>query len=342
MKSSVVAVELPPGTEVITFPKRSGLFSIYDAIISFVIWHYCFWGIVAFTFFWIFVYVTGTSVTVGWIVVALYWMQVGVWKPQYDLGITWYSLVLHNPLIDASFHYLGATFIREGPAPDPNRKVMLAMAPHGLLGVCRSGTAGSVWGRLFPQVKVRWGSFAAAYYMPGIREFSLLVGAVDAGKKTLTKIVKSGEGIALLPGGIQEMLATDGESKITDVKLVGRYGFAKLACDHDMLLLPCFCFGEKWAHCRVLLPFWQIMHKCRMAGTIMLGRWYTLLPINTRQFGWVFAQPIETRGKTVEQVHEEYIQALTDVFNRHKKMFGYGDEENLKVSGVIQHESGPK
>jgi len=213
---------------------------------------------------------------------------------------------------------------------------LIGMCPHGMLGICRAGPCGSAWHRLFPGCNIRWGSFSAAYKVPGLREFSLLVGAVDAGKKTLVARAQAGESIALLPGGIQEMLLTDGESETTTLALLGRYGFVKLAKEQDMLLLPAFCFGEKWTCRKVLLPFWRILHKMRLAGALFFGRFYTLLPVNDKPVGWVFGQAIETRDKEIEDIHAEYIQSMKDLFERNKSAYGYSPSEKLEIIEVTQ------
>ena len=98
-------------------------------------------------------------------------------------------------------------------------------------------------------------SFGAAFFIPGVREFSLCCGCLDASKSVLTRaIVERKENIILLPGGEKEMMLTDGSSKVTKLVLGERTGFVRLAITHGMSLVPGFCFGEKWVHEAVRLP----------------------------------------------------------------------------------------
>ena len=47
----------------------------------------------------------------------------------------------------------------------------------------------------------------------------MLVGALDVGKRTLSKLK---DPIALIPGGVREMVLTDSESKVTKLLLKDR------------------------------------------------------------------------------------------------------------------------
>ena len=51
-------------------------------------------------------------------------------------------------------------------------------------------------------ITARWGSFGMAFYIPGVREFSLWAGCIDASKPVLMKNMnKYHENVMLLPGG---------------------------------------------------------------------------------------------------------------------------------------------
>ena len=65
-----------------------------------------------------------------------------------------------------------------------------------------------------------------------MREFSLSCGCLDAGRPTLTRAIERGENIMLLPGGSKELLLTDGTSTATQLVLLERTGFVRLAIEH--------------------------------------------------------------------------------------------------------------
>ena len=54
-----------------------------------------------------------------------------------------------------------------------------------------------------------------------------------------------GENLILLPGGIDEMNLTDGESKETQLVMTDRKGFVKISIENGLDIIPGFCFGEK-------------------------------------------------------------------------------------------------
>lgn len=155
---------------------------------------------------------------------------------------------------------MNATAIREGPCPPAGKQFLFAYAPHGVLGMCRGGSGGSIFPALYPNQKdVKWASFGHAFFIPGFREFGLMFGCVDAAKEVLTKVARSSKkySIKIVPGGIREMLFTDGEAPTTKLLLKDRYGFVKLAKEEGLDLIPVFCFGEKWATKTVALkPAW--------------------------------------------------------------------------------------
>ena len=185
------------------------------------------------------------SPTAAAVAAAAYIGQLFVYSPHKGRG--WpYRWFLHSQLIDWVLGYYNATCIREGPAPPPTKPLLFAMAPHGVFGVCRAFSGGSAWRELYPGIGARWGSFGAAFMIPGVREFSLCCGCLDASRSVLVKAIQRGENIILLPGGSKEMMLTDGTSTATKLVLNDRTGFVRLAIEHGMDLVPGFCFGEKW------------------------------------------------------------------------------------------------
>ncbi|EOD37661.1 hypothetical protein EMIHUDRAFT_440315 [Emiliania huxleyi CCMP1516] len=148
----------------------------------------------------------------------------------------------------------------------------------------------------------------------------------------------------LIPGGTRELMLTDGHSTTTKLVLLGRKGFVKLAIRHGLQLVPGFCFGEKWVHDIVLLPasLRAFLHRrFKLAGCALAGRWWSFVgkvaqadgtPIS---LGYVWGAPMSIRhdpdcdDQYVQQVHEQYMAAVLDLFERHKQRFGYSAEEQL-------------
>ena len=220
------------------------------------------------------------------------------------------------------------------------------MVPHGVFGVCRAFSGGTLWRSLYPGVDARWGSFGGAFRLPGVREFSLSCGCLDAGRPTLTRAIQRGENIMLLPGGSKELLLTDGASTTTQLVLLDRTGFVRLAIEHGLDLVPGFCFGEKWVHDRVLLPAplrRQLYRRFRLAGAVLIGRWGTFLGKVTSadgkplSLGHVWGAPIrvtrqaEPTAACIAEVHAAFVGEVRRIFDTYKSRFGYADGETLEL-----------
>jgi len=265
-----------------------------------------------------------------------------VYQPQLGRGWqTLYKKFLYSGLVDYVLHYYDGTCVREGPAPDPSRKYVFVVYPHGVYGACRAFSGGSCFASLFPGITARWGSFGAAFYLPGVREFSLMSGCLDASKGVLLKTIASGDNVMLLPGGIDEMALSDSESKET--VLVDRWGYAKMAIETGCDIIPGFCFGEKWIHRRVLLPHrvrsW-LYRVVRMSGTLLKGRGPSFLGYLGVPLGFVWGEPIKvTQQKVVSEaylndIHNQCKEQVQSIFERYKEQFGYSSEETLRFVSV--------
>lgn len=272
-----------------------------------------------------------------WAFSALYALQLLLYRPH--LGRGWpHKWFLYGPMCDYILAYHDSTLVREGPAPDPSGKYVFAMYPHGVYGVCRAFSGGvRAWRALYPGIFARWGSFGAAFFLPGIREFSLFSGCLDASKPTLERAIRRGENIELLPGGIDEMNLTDGESK--DTKLVMRKGFVKLAIENGLDIVPGFCFGEKWIHKTVRLPAFicNFLRPFRLSGTLLRGRGPTFMGFLGPSLGFVWGEPIRVKQQKpvedayLDEVHGEVVRAVRGIFDRYKSRFGYDEQETLTM-----------
>eukprot|EP00928_Gymnodinium_smaydae_P067360 TRINITY_DN50328_c0_g1_i1.p1 TRINITY_DN50328_c0_g1~~TRINITY_DN50328_c0_g1_i1.p1 ORF type:complete len:390 (-),score=64.54 TRINITY_DN50328_c0_g1_i1:183-1295(-) len=277
-----------------------------------------------------------------WSFSGLYTLQLFLYRPHLKAG--WpFKWFLYGPLVDYVLSYHDATCIREGPAPDPSGKYLFAMYPHGVYGLCRAFSGGvNLWRTLYPGIYSRWGSFGGAFYMPGVREFSLFAGCLDASKPYLEKAIKRGESISLLPGGIDEMNLTDGTS--TETMLVDRKGFVKLAIENGLAVVPGFCFGEKWVHHTVQLPgiVQRLLRPLRLSGTLLKGRGCSFLGYLDPPLSFVWGEPISVKQQNpvdeayLDEVHNQVLRAVEGIFERHKARFGYSDVETLRFVSATE------
>lgn len=270
---------------------------------------------------------------------ALYTAQLFLYKPHLSKG--WpFHWFLYGPLTDYCLHYYDSTSIREGPPLDPKGQYLFAVYPHGVYGVCRIFSGGATnWKVLFPGISARWGSFGMAFNIPGVREFSLFASCLDASKPVLEKAIKRGENVMLLPGGIDEMNLTDGTSTTTKLVMGDRKGYAKLAIENGLDIVPGFCFGEKWIHKTVQAPKFicQLLRPFRMSGTMLRGRGPTFLGYLGVPLGYVWGEPIKVKQQKpvdeayLDEVHGQVKAAVDSIFCRHKARFGYSEEETLEM-----------
>lgn len=274
-----------------------------------------------------------------WCFSGAYTLQLFLHRPH--LGRGWpFEWFLYSSLCDYILCYHNATCIREGPALDPKGKYLFAMYPHGVYGVCRAFSGGvRLWRAIFPGISARWGSFGAAFKLPGIREFSLCAGCLDASKPVLETAIARGENISLLPGGIDEMNLTDGDSKETKLVMTDRKGFVKLAIENGLDIVPGFCFGEKWIHKTVQLPavVQRLLRPLRLSGTLLRGRGPTFLGFLNPPLGFVWGEPVRVKQQKpveeayLDEVHANVSAAVSSIFERHKDRFGYAPEERLTM-----------
>ena len=183
--------------------------------------HYFFWGVGVGTT-WILLWLCGivsTSSVLG--STCVHFLQLLLYRPQLGKGFApYWEWLLKSKMCDYLLCYLDAWIVREAEL-DPNKQCVFGWAPHGILGVCRAASAGTWKG--MSNIPGRWGSFGMAFYIPGAREFSLAVGAVDASKDVLEGRIRDGESIHLVPGGIREMMLTDEKSSDTKIVLKNRW-----------------------------------------------------------------------------------------------------------------------
>jgi len=207
-------------------------------------------------------------------------------------------------------------------------------------------SSGKIFSELYPGCFPRWGSFSGAFYIPGIREFMLLNGVMDASRSSLARAAKRKESIILLPGGIQEMGLTDGHSKTTSIVLAERKGFVRLSVEYGLDVVPSFTFGEKYIHDTVQLPavVARWLHRnLKVSGTLLRGRFgVTFLGYSRRPLHHVWGAPIlvtridpkadpEGFARETDRVHALCVEAVTGLFDRHKTRFGYAADEVLEV-----------
>ncbi|GAB5354061.1 hypothetical protein AAMO2058_000087300 [Amorphochlora amoebiformis] len=335
----------PPNVCSWYYPRERG--GWIATVHEFIIWHYFFWWLIALLFFLTLQVLNIISGFTNLVIFSVYMLQLLFYKPQRGRG--WdpvWKWTMYSGFFDLSLSYSDGWLVREAPL-DPEKQYVFGWAPHGILGLCRMGSAGSWWKEAFPHHVARWGSFSMAFFIPGVREFSLFAGATDASRSVLIGRAKDNESIHLIPGGIREMMLTDGDSDVTQVVMKGRFGFVRIAWEYGLDLIPVYCFGEKWTSKRVDLPYAlkKMNELLGMAGTVCTSRFGTLLPYQTHPrngklgMGWVFGKPIPVKKRHVEDLKDKEVKQVENAFQFiDTKRDEILDERELKVASTHRRE----
>jgi 2-acylglycerol O-acyltransferase 2 len=223
---------------------------------------------------------------------------------------------------------------------------------------------------LYPGIDRRLITLPQNFTTPFVREFILGMGCCDSSKETFRTVLARGAGIAIVVvvgGAAESMIATPGE---IDLVLETRRGFVREAIMAGACLVPIISYGEndvykvfKTDEKHWIFSFQQaVKHYTGVAMPIFQGRSFLfkdfgLMPkrhpvcvvvgapieppaIKDRasflpQIDRETQQPLNEDGKILEEHHTKYINALMDLYKKHKTLgwnqAGKGMRGTLKI-----------
>ncbi|KAJ1452744.1 diacylglycerol acyltransferase, partial [Pelagophyceae sp. CCMP2097] len=218
-----------------------------------------------------------------------------------------------------------------------SKQYIVAVHPHGL----------AIFSRLFWQtdrcafLTRKWRIIAAnaLFYVPVVRELTLLFGAVGASRATFETLLRSGCNVVVYPGGLDEANSiTDGS--IVTLRL--RKGFVRLAVGHGVDILPMFVFGELETLSAVR-PLPEVVSKWlqknfRISTTLFIGRFWLFVPRRV-PFDLVVGKPITVTQRDagaafdveLEKVYLAYKAEMVLLFEENKQKFGYANRKLVLV-----------
>lgn len=203
---------------------------------------------------------------------------------------------------------------------------MFLYHPHGV--ICMGSNVGLLtnachFNKLFPGIERYQVALRTCFWFPFFREWLLALGCICPDRKTLESKLRSKQSIVLLPGGAAEALHA--HRKIFRLYIKHRKGFIRLALDTGAVPVPCLGFGEndifKTYESRSLMYWQERLYKIMSFSLPILT---SIFPIR-HPIDVVVGEPVGFRGKTVDECHQEYLEAVRQLYEKHKANYGYKD-----------------
>jgi hypothetical protein len=187
---------------------------------------------------------------------------------------------------------------------------------------------------------VRFCFAPSLYASPFFRLFSRAVGRPgSAARSSMISYMKTGQSLALPPGGFEEATLTS--TKIDRVFIKKRTGFVKLCLIHGIPIRPVYVFGENKLYYNIQ-GLWKLRLKLNRYGIPTIIVWgqplAPLIPKSNADIRIVIGKPLQIPkidSPTKDDValwHKRYIAALTNLFEEHKEdAFGVEASKTTKL-----------
>uniref|UniRef100_A0A914Z3K8 Acyltransferase n=1 Tax=Panagrolaimus superbus TaxID=310955 RepID=A0A914Z3K8_9BILA len=235
----------------------------------------------------------------------------------------------------------------------PDSNYILGCHPHGVFSIgaftalCTDGTNFS---QLFPGLQSTILTLNGQFYFPFRREVGIFLGGCEASRESLTYLLSTpGKGriIGIVVGGAEEAL--DAAPDTHNIHIKSRRGFCRFALKFGTPLVPSYSFGENdYYHqthpnprgSRLRNVQTWIKRKFGFCPPFFSGRGiFTstgLLPYR-KPINTVVGSPISVKKienpteEDIDQLHEEYCEKLTILFDEHKTKYGIPADAKLNM-----------
>lgn len=234
---------------------------------------------------------------------------------------------------------------------DPGRNYLFGYHPHGIIGCgafANFATEATDFSGVFPGIKPHLLTLKPNFRIPIIRGLLLWSGVCDVSRESIEWILtKQGTGNAaiIVVGGAEEALEAHPGSYV--IMLRKRKGFVKMAIRTGACLVPVFSFGENDLFVQANNPQGSYLRSFQETfkkvfgfspplfhGRGIFNYTFGLLPFR-KPVHTVIGQPIEVEKvldpdqSTIDLVHQQYMNALSELFDQHKVQYGVDNNVTL-------------
>lgn len=274
------------------------------------------------------------------------WVDVRRWR-LWDAWLNYVGFTVLRDTGETSSVLLGNNDPRELSFDPRESPVIYAFVPHGIFPF---GLAFSC----LPQrgYEHTWGLFrpvvaTATRLFPLVRTFIDWMGGVDASRRAVSSALQSSASssdrrLGISPGGIAEMFETypkPGYHPNDEAALIRhRDGMFKLALQHNVPIVPVYCFGATKMFRRVQLPHFveSLSRLLRISLCLLFGKGGLPIPFRQR-LTYVVGNTIwpdvvsatmtgEERiieDKLVRMMHNAFCNEVQRIFDRNKSHYGW-------------------
>uniref|UniRef100_A0A7S4R5H2 Acyltransferase n=1 Tax=Alexandrium monilatum TaxID=311494 RepID=A0A7S4R5H2_9DINO len=211
--------------------------------------------------------------------------------------------------------------------PLPRRQYLFLMMPHGLYPF--SGACAVISGMVDVFHGMRMASASIAFHIPVIRQLMAWIGSIPADRASIAAALRAGSSVCVFPGGIGEMVRTDGASE--RLVLSGRKGVVQLALENGTPIVPVYVFGQTVLWGQLPLPRWveTLSRWLRVSLILPYGRFGTFIPRKLPLLYCVGAPIAAPRTESlapeqVDAAHRAVIDSVRDLYETYKGIYGWG------------------